>query len=140
MKNVVLYVRVANATELTADRMSVQEEKLRAYCETHGYNVVGVFTEVGSWKLSNKPRLNELFAHIERNILNIDAVIVTTWDRYSRDIDKTLSIINKFEAMGVEVLTSNQNSEIGNDEHSLALFVYRAHQELLTAKNTKRHE
>lgn len=131
MKNVVLYTRVANATELTADGMSVQEKKLRTYCETKGHNVDRVFTEVGLGKLSNRPRLNELYDYIERNNTNIDMVVVTTWDRCSRDIEKTISIKCKLEAMGVEVCTSNQNSEIGNDEHSLALYVYQTNQELL---------
>lgn len=136
MKNVVLYTRVANAKNITTDNeTSVQEKELRNYCEAKGHNVTKVFTEVGLGRAGNQPKLNDLLIYVEKNKANIDMVIVTTWDRCSRDIEKTISILYKLEAMGIEVCTLNQNSEIGRDEHLLALYVYKTHQELLTAKN-----
>ena len=51
-------------------------------------------------------------------------VLLTTWDRGSRDILKTLSIISKLEAMGVEVSTLNQNSEIREEKAKLFIKIH----------------
>jgi len=125
--NVVLYTRVANSN---GRKINAQEVSLRKYCDTMGYNVLEAFTEIGSGIHSNRPVLNNLYTYISSRNGEINKVVLTTWDRCSRDVEQTLLIISKLTSLGVKVETSNQEPELSNSEQGFILSVYKAHNEL----------
>ncbi len=129
--NAVLYTRIANAKQrIINSEINSQELSLRKYCETKAYNVLRVFNEIGSRQQLNCPELNNLYEYIASANGQIHKVVLTTWDRCSRDIEKTILVINKLKSMGVDVQTSNQDSKISSSEHGFILSVYMAQFEL----------
>jgi DNA invertase Pin-like site-specific DNA recombinase len=130
-ENVVLYTRVANAKRKNINsETNAQEVLLRKHCDTMGYNVSEAFTEIGSGIQPNRPALDNLYTYIASRNGEINKVLLTTWDRCSRDVGQTLLIISKLTSLGVKVETSNQEPELSNSEHGFILSVYMAHNEL----------
>ena len=129
--NVVLYTRVANVKRRKIKgEPNAQEVSLRKHCDTMGYNVLEAITEIGSGTEPNRPVLNNLYTYIASRNGEINKVLLTSWDRCSRDIWQTLLIIAKLKSLGVDVETFNQGADFSNSEHGFILTVYSAHYEL----------
>ena len=133
--NVVLYTRVANAEqEKIKSELQEQEIILRNYCDTKGYKVQEVIREISSGTETMRPELNVLYTYVFDNRDNIGKVLLTTWDRTSRDVEQTIDVIKKFQKIGVEVQTVNQAKDMSNREHQFALWVYLTHDMMLQFK------
>lgn len=45
MKNIILYCRVSTDEQAEGCSLDIQEQRLKAYCKNHDYNVIGVYKE-----------------------------------------------------------------------------------------------
>jgi len=64
--------------------LSAQEEKLKAYCELKGWQIIKTKKEVKSAKDMNRPKLNELLAEIEKGKINV--LVIYKLDRLGRSL------------------------------------------------------
>jgi DNA invertase Pin-like site-specific DNA recombinase len=86
MRRAVIYCRVSTTEQTKNLSLSVQEKGCRDYCEREGYEVVAVFVDEGeSAKTIDRPKFKELLAFCRQKKNRIDAVIVNSVSRFSRD-------------------------------------------------------
>lgn len=86
MRRAVIYCRVSTTEQTKNLSLSVQEKGCRDYCEREGYEVVAVFVDEGeSAKTIDRPKFKELLAFCRQKKNRVDAVIVNSVSRFSRD-------------------------------------------------------
>jgi site-specific DNA recombinase len=101
--NVVLYLRVS--TEEQAERghsLKQQEEALVSYCNKMGYCILKIYSEDHSAKNFNRPEWTLLKAFVKANKKDIDKVLFTKWDRFSRNIEQAYVVLSELRRSGVD--------------------------------------
>ena len=123
--NVILYCRVS--TDEQAEKgfsLNYQEESLKRYCDRMGYNVVKIYREDHSAKNFKRPQWSQLKAYTKSNKKTVDKVLFTKWDRYSRNVEQALTMLREFDAIGIELNSSEQNLDMTNCDNKMVLAIY----------------
>ncbi|KGO80363.1 resolvase-like protein [Flavobacterium cauense R2A-7] len=103
MKNAVIYTRVSTDEQSnTSLTLRNQEEELRKHCESKGFNVVGHFQDDCSAKTFNRPEWRKLEEFV-KNSENVGLILITNWDRFSRDVNQGYKIISQMSNRGIEI-------------------------------------
>jgi site-specific DNA recombinase len=103
MKIADLYLRVG--TGMVADRansLQGQEEVLRQYCHIHNIKVRKVIFDVCSASTFNRPEWKKAFMEWRKNKGQVDLLLFTTWDRFSRNAGDALQMITALRSFGIE--------------------------------------
>ncbi len=105
MMNVIIYCRVSSDEQAEGTSLDVQEERLTAYCERKGYNVVDVpHREDASGKTFKKrPIIQGIMKYIRAHKGQVDKLLVLRWNRYSRDLFSACANMDTLRNWGVEV-------------------------------------
>lgn len=95
-----IYIRVSTEEQVSEGySISAQREKLKAFCIAQGWEDFRFYVEEGlSGKTTKRPKLNELFNHIEQG--SIKTLLVYRLDRLTRsvrDLHKLLDDLEKFD-------------------------------------------
>ena len=96
-----LYQRVSTeAQDDHGSSLGTQEAAARKYCIEHGFTPEFIFTETWSGLTLDRPQLNQLreFARSRR----IDAIVVYSTDRLSRDPVHLLLLLEEWDKLGVK--------------------------------------
>jgi len=96
-----IYCRVSTADQ-SCER---QERDLVAFAARAGYEVVGVFKEIGSGVKLDRAERKRIMALAQRR--EIDAVLVTELSRWGRSTIDLLNTLRELEAKRVSVITMN---------------------------------
>ena len=118
MKNAIIYTRVSTPGQ-AEDGYSLksQEQLCKDYAIKNKYNILDLFVEKGeSAKTANRTALNSMLAYIRTNHKQIDALIIYSMDRLSRDNYDSLSIrltLDKYSIALKSVKEPFDNSPIG---------------------------
>ena len=123
--NVILYCRVS--TDEQAEKgfsLNYQEQSLKKYCEDYGYNVLKIYREDHSAKNFKRPQWNELKKYSKENKKEVNKVMFTKWDRFSRNVEQALTVIREFDAMGIEINSSDQYLDMTNSDNKMVLTIY----------------
>ncbi len=140
MKNVVLYTRVS--TDEQAEKgfsLRHQKEHLENYCQQKGYRIMNYFQEDYSAKnFSARPAFQKLLRYFKSNKRNIDTLLFTRWDRFSRNIEAAYRMIRQFKEMGIEVNSIEQPLDLSQPDSKVLLAVYLALPEIENDKNSMR--
>jgi site-specific DNA recombinase len=103
MKIADLYLRVGTAVVTDRSKsLQGQEEILRQYCKHNNIKVRKVIFEVCSAGTFNRPEWKKMMSDWRKNKGQVDLLLFTTWDRFSRSISDTLQMIVTLRSMGVE--------------------------------------
>ncbi len=136
-----VYTRVSSHRQSDEDRYSLptQEEACRLHAAQHGYEVVGVFTDIASGSLyRTRPHLSELRRLVRERA--IDAVLVHSLDRLSRDQVHLAVLLEEFREHGVHlvsVLDPVEDSPVGRFLALARIFAAELEREKL-AERTQR--
>lgn len=125
MKKVILYTRVS--TDEQADKgysLKHQIDTLRKYCELKSLEVVNHFQDDYSAKTFNRPEWINLEKYCRANKKNIDTILFTKWDRFSRNIEASLTTIRKFKEFGITLNSIEQPLDLSNSDNKLILSFY----------------
>src|SRR5690606_10059296 len=110
MKNAIIYTRVS--TDEQAEKgfsLRHQKEQLENYCQQKGYRILNHFQDDYSAKnFSARPEFQKLLRYVHSNKKNIDVLLFTRWDRFSRNIEAAYRMIRQFKEMGIEVNSIEQ--------------------------------
>ena len=137
--NVVIYTRVSTDEQaITGFSLRHQEEALRKYCEIKGYKVVNHFQDDFSAKTFNRPEWLKLSEYIKKNKKDIDSVLFTKWDRFSRNSENALTVIRKLNDLGIVVNSIEQPLDLTIPDSKLVLAMYLAIPEVENDKNSAR--
>jgi site-specific DNA recombinase len=125
MKKAIVYIRVS--TDEQADKgysLRDQREKLLSYAKNNDIEVLEVFEEDYSAKTFNRPDFKKLTAYVKKNKSNIDLLLFTKWDRFSRNTYESHKQIDFFQKQGIDPFAIEQPLDLSVPEQLLMLAVY----------------
>ena len=114
-KRAAIYSRVSTQEQAQKDFSSieVQAERCRKYCEAMEYEIIEIYKEKASGgSMKGRPQLQRLFLSVERD--EIDVIVFTKLDRFTRSISDFFLKYNDLEENDVEIVAIDQ-PEISTD-------------------------
>lgn len=122
-----LYIRVS--TDEQADKgfsQRDQEERLRKYCLHNQIAVRKVIYEDYSAKTFDRPEWNNELIDLKKRRHQIEVVLFTKWDRFSRNAGDAYQMINLLRKLGIEPQAIEQPLDMSIPESKIMLAVYLA--------------
>lgn len=102
MKTAILYARTACQTQAaTINQLESQLNDLNKYCEKNNIMVIDVYSEVGSGIDPQREKLTQLIKDLKQGIVKADQLLITKWDRLSRDFKMMVRIVEELETTGI---------------------------------------
>ena len=126
MKQAVLMARVSSDEQAKGYSLDIQIEKLTAYCKKENITIVGVYKEDHSAKNFIRPEFNKMLTFLKESRGKIDFLLITTWDRFSRNVSLSFGMIERIRNYGCEVLAIEQPLDLSIPENLMLLSVYLA--------------
>jgi len=126
-KKAILYIRVS--TDDQAEHgysQRDQEERLKTYCQIKDIEVKALFKEDHSAKDFNRPEFKKLMQFTKDNKKDIDLLLFTKWDRFSRNTIEAYEKLSVFDKLGIIVQAIEQPLERDVPENKLMLAFYLA--------------
>ena len=103
-KSVILYRRVSTTDQKeNGNSLNTQSHSLRAYAQSNGMEIIREYEEDYSAKNFQRPEFNRLREFVKRNKSKVDYILITSWDRFSRNTYEALGVIGEMRALGVEI-------------------------------------
>ncbi len=127
MKNAIIYTRVS--TDEQADKgfsLPYQKETLKRFCEIKKYNVIKHFQEDYSAKTFDRPEWKKLVTFCRANRKEVDMVLFTKWDRFSRNAAEAYQVIDILRRMGINVNSIEQPLDFDQPDNKIMLAIYLA--------------
>ncbi len=133
-----LYIRVSTEEQkLTGFSQRYQEEILKAYCAIHTLTIDQIVFEDYSAKTFNRPAWKELFNTYRTNKLRAPRLLlVTKWDRFSRNTAEAYQMLGKLSRLGVEVRAIEQPIDMSIPENQMMLAFFLAVPEVENARRS----
>jgi site-specific DNA recombinase len=124
--NVISMCRISS-DEQSNHSIPYQEETIRKYCEFKGYNIIRTYFEDYSAKNFERPEWKKMMLFIlnQKNEIGTDKtlwvqkIIFLRYDRFSRNFEKSLSVIGQLGRLGVEIEMVESNIEMNSPESLL---------------------
>ncbi|MDA9069181.1 recombinase family protein [Algibacter sp.] len=103
-KKAILYRRVSTTDQKThGNSLNAQKDRLRGFCKEKGISIKKEFEEDFSAKNFKRPIIQELLEFAHKNKNEIDFLLITSWDRFSRNVFEAQSVISELSKIGIEV-------------------------------------
>ena len=104
-KRAILYRRVSTTDQrVYGNSLGAQRDALRAFCNSNGIEIIQEFEEDFSAKTFEKRGVfQELLDYAKSHSAEIDLLLATRIDRFSRNSIATHSMIHQLESWGIEV-------------------------------------
>jgi site-specific DNA recombinase len=125
MNNAIIYTRVS--TDEQAQRgysLDHQLNVLTHYCQFSGYKIIMRYTEDYSAKDFNRPEWNKLMQFVELNKRKVDLILVSRWDRFSRNQEESLKVIRRLNSLGISVNAAEQPLDLSNPDNKVLFAFY----------------
>lgn len=105
----IIYVRVSSRKQSNdGGGLSSQERSCRDFAESSGYQVVEVFEDVISGRLSDRPGMNSLLSFLRRVDGQKYVVVVDDITRFARDVSAHTSLRTKIMECGARIESPKQ--------------------------------
>lgn len=138
-KNVIIYIRVSTEEQAKSGfSLNYQEMVAKAYCKANEYNVLQIVREDYSAKTFNRPEWLKIMAYLRANKRSVDAIICLRWDRFSRSLEESLSMLRQLRSMGVKLETVEQQLDMDNPDNKVLLSLFLTLPEVENDKNSIR--
>jgi len=108
MKKAVIMCRVSSDEQAKGYSLGVQLEQLINYCKRNEIEIVRQYREDHSAKDFNRPEFQKFLQYVKKNRNNVDYLLVTTWDRFSRNVTDSFVMIRDLRKMEIEVQAIEQ--------------------------------
>ena len=100
-----IYCRVAHNEPDSAEVLERQRHRLESYAKEHGFEIVGVSSDIGSGLTMDRPGLLDFHAAAEDG--NTDILLIHSLTRLDRDVDKVTKYWHLLRNLGVSVHTAD---------------------------------
>jgi DNA invertase Pin-like site-specific DNA recombinase len=115
-----LYARVS--THAGQDP-NVQLRELRELCQRRGWDVGGVFTDVGiSGTKERRPQLDRLLADCRKRLF--DVVAVYRYDRFARSVRQLVNALAEFDALGIQFVSLHEGVDTSTPNGRLVFGIF----------------
>ncbi|NLR64763.1 recombinase family protein [Chitinophaga varians] len=126
-KNAILYTRVSTDDQAQHGYSLIhQYDKLKSHCNDNGISIIKHFKEDYSAKNFNRPEWKNLMQYIKANKGVVNTILFTKWDRFTRSLEETFTVISTLRKMGISVNAIEQEIDFSIPESKLMLSVYVA--------------
>ena len=103
-KSAILYRRVSTTDQKeNGNSLKTQRNSLRTFAENNGMKVIAEFEEDHSAKNFERPQYYRMRDFVQDKKNKVDFILITSWDRFSRDVYQALGVITSMREIGVEV-------------------------------------
>jgi site-specific DNA recombinase len=125
MKTAVIMSRVSSDEQALGYSLGIQEDTLTKYCEKNNLRILQKFKEDHSAKDFNRPEFDSFLNYAKKYKGQIDYFLVTSWDRFSRNITDAFMMIRTLKKLGITVQAIEQQIDPSIPENlaMLALFL-----------------
>lgn len=133
----IIYTRVS--TEDQKDNgfsLQDQESRLRSHCKRNDINIVKHFQDDHSAKTFERPEFNKLLNFIKNNKGLVKKLLVIKWDRFSRNLEGSLTMITTLKTLGVDVEAIEQPLDETVPENILMKAIYLASSQVDNARRS----
>jgi DNA invertase Pin-like site-specific DNA recombinase len=135
----VCYVRISKDRE-NETSTETQEERLRAYCAAHGWDVVKVIVEPGrsAYKSTRgtRPGFREAMGLVQAGAA--DALVVWKIDRAARNTEDTLGLVRELDGHGARFVSVTEQFDTSTASGRMMLTVLAALAEMESATKSER--
>ena len=116
--------RVSSDEQALGYSLGVQKDALQKYCERNSIEVVYHFSEDHSAKNFDRPAYIEFLKYIKAHKNEIDLLLFTSWDRFSRNITDALVMIRNLSSLGITAQAIEQPIDLSVPENKAMLALY----------------
>lgn len=116
--------RVSSDEQAKGFSLDVQSDALLKYCQRNDIDVVYTFNEDHSAKDFNRPAFRKFLDYAKKNRGNIDLLLFTSWDRFSRNIMDAYMMIDQLKKYGILPFAIEQPIDLTIPENKVLLAVY----------------
>lgn len=100
-----IYCRVAHNGPDSAEVLERQRHRLESYAKEHGFEIVGVSSDIGSGLTMDRPGLLDFHTAAENG--DTDILLIHSLTRLGRDTDKVAKYWHLLRDLGVSVHTAD---------------------------------
>ena len=126
MKKAVIMCRVSSDEQAKGYSLDVQFESLTRHCAREGVEIIKHYKEDHSAKNFSRPEFKKFLEYAKSNKGKIDMLLITSWDRFSRNLTDSLIMLRKLKAMGIEVHAIEQPIDMSIPENKAMLAIFLA--------------
>ena len=125
-KRAIIYTRVSTDEQNNGYSPADQKDKLYNYCETNNIDVVGFYHDDESGKNFDRPEWIKLMHFLRKNKGLVTYIAFVKWDRFSRNVINSYSMIGQLNKLGVEPLPIEQFLDNDVPENKILQAIYLA--------------
>ncbi len=123
--NTLIYSRVSTSEQADFGfSLNHQKAVLELYCQQKGITILKSFTEDHSAKNFDRPEWKKLLLFVKANKKNIDSILFTKWDRFSRNTSEAYRVIKEFKSWGIEINAIEQPLDTSQPDSKVMLGIY----------------
>jgi DNA invertase Pin-like site-specific DNA recombinase len=126
MKKAVIMCRVSSDEQAKGYSLDVQLEQLTRYCNRNNISIVKQYREDHSAKNFNRPEFQNFLQFVKKNKGEVDLLLITSWDRFSRNLTDSLVMLRTLEKYGVKVQAIEQPIDMSIPENKAMLAIFLA--------------
>lgn len=123
-KTAVIMSRVSSDDQVRGYSLDVQFEQLTKYCNRNDIEVLKHYREDHSAKDFNRPEFQKFLDYAKRHKNQIDYLLVTTWDRFARNMTDANLMLRTLKGLGIEVQAIEQPVDFSIPESKAMLAIY----------------
>ncbi|MBN9285302.1 MULTISPECIES: recombinase family protein [unclassified Flavobacterium] len=139
MPTAILYIRVSTGAQAARGySQRSQLDRLEKYCRDNNVKIYDTVYEDCSAKSFNRPEWKKLFSLLKTKKTGVDMLLFTSWDRFSRSIIDSYTMIEKLKALGVSVQTVDHPVDFNTVESKYRLAIHFAESEAENARLSER--
>jgi site-specific DNA recombinase len=124
MKTAAIMSRVSSDEQAKGYSLDAQENELLKYCQNNEFYVSHSFREDHSAQTFNRPKFKEFQQLITTKKLKVDYLIIISWDRFSRNIQEALNMIDWLKKRGITIIATQQPLDMNIPENLAILSFY----------------
>jgi DNA invertase Pin-like site-specific DNA recombinase len=118
--------RVSSEEQAQGYSLGVQEDSLIRYCEKNDITIIQKFREDHSAKDFNRPRFKDFLIFARKHKGQIDYLLITSWDRFSRNLTDAFVMIRTLKNLGITVQAIEQQTDMSIPENKAILAMFLA--------------
>ena len=105
MRNVVIMARSATGDN---QQLNQQIQDCREFCKENKFNIVKEIKESYNGSSLNRPMIEEILDYIKSNPGQINAIVITRWDKLVRNHSLLIQFQNQMDELGIELICVEQ--------------------------------
>lgn len=116
--------RVSSDEQAKGFSLDIQKNKLQDYCKREEIAVKHILREDHSAKNFDRPEWKRLREILSQSNHGVNLLLITSWDRFSRNLHEALIEIEWLRSKGVSVMAIDQPIDMSVPENKLMLAIY----------------